>query len=290
MLSKFKSRVKSNGGKNNSSNKSELLIVSLGLIFTCIIAVLLLEFYFNSINHSWFTQENFALFGDFIGGTLNPILGFATVGLLIWSIRLQMKELRLTREELTATKDEAEKSRLALEGQLSHLKEEFYVNELNRVREVYVNKYVELIMKPLVNQREIFSVISKTLSHVDPVCCFHLIEKKYKGRSLSSANIAANKKYIKEKVGIGSHEGKQWLELVQTLKYVSLLTIEYHQLSKSSNLSGIYIYDLSLKVEELKQLVADSALIQCDDALKSICESEEVMKSLEEAISDLLTN
>lgn len=38
--------------------------------------------------------------GDFFGGTLNPLLTFITVALLIWSIRFQMDELKATREEL----------------------------------------------------------------------------------------------------------------------------------------------------------------------------------------------
>ncbi len=38
-----------------------------------------------------------AQFGDFVGGTLNPILTFITIALLIWSIRIQMSELKATR-------------------------------------------------------------------------------------------------------------------------------------------------------------------------------------------------
>lgn len=60
--------------------------------------VLLLYFY--QFNGSLGDQEMFGQFGDFIGGTLNPFLSFLTIVLLIWSIRLQMSELALTREEM----------------------------------------------------------------------------------------------------------------------------------------------------------------------------------------------
>lgn len=44
--------------------------------------------------------------GDFYGGLLNPFLTFFTIIFLIWSIRLQSRELAATREELTFTREE----------------------------------------------------------------------------------------------------------------------------------------------------------------------------------------
>lgn len=44
--------------------------------------------------------EHLGTFGDFFGGTLNPVLTFATFIALIATILIQLKELRLTREEL----------------------------------------------------------------------------------------------------------------------------------------------------------------------------------------------
>lgn len=61
--------------------------------------------YFNgsvTTNHSRWGQ-----FGDFFGGTLNPIFGFLTIIALLITIRVQIKELRQTREA-------TEKSALAL--------------------------------------------------------------------------------------------------------------------------------------------------------------------------------
>lgn len=57
-------------------------------------------------------QESFALFGDFMGGLLNPVLSFATILILLRSLWLQneemkagRRELELTREEMAATRE-----------------------------------------------------------------------------------------------------------------------------------------------------------------------------------------
>jgi len=57
-------------------------------------------------------KTEFGQLGDYIGGLLNPILSFCTVVLLIWSIQVQLKELKATRTELADTKEVHEKQRL----------------------------------------------------------------------------------------------------------------------------------------------------------------------------------
>lgn len=72
-------------------------------IIIAILAVCALCFIFISITTHFapplqpmFDQERLGQLGDFLGGTLNPIFGFATVCLLLWSIFIQRKELRET--------------------------------------------------------------------------------------------------------------------------------------------------------------------------------------------------
>lgn len=43
---------------------------------------------------SYFDPERLGQLGDFLGGTLNPIFGFATVCLLLWSVFIQKRELK----------------------------------------------------------------------------------------------------------------------------------------------------------------------------------------------------
>ena len=70
------------------------------------------------------TISDWGATGDFFGGILNPILSFSTVLLLIFSLRMQLKELSLTREEMTLnreemtlTREEHKKSRVSQESQ-----------------------------------------------------------------------------------------------------------------------------------------------------------------------------
>lgn len=110
------------------------------IILLAIVAASLLGLYFMNFNGGWGNQGDFGTFGDFLGGVLNPILGFATVGLLIWSLKMQMKELSLsnqqlalTRQELKETKEETALSRQAMEAQVAHLKQDAKLTELQGV-------------------------------------------------------------------------------------------------------------------------------------------------------------
>jgi len=99
--------------KQKFSIKSIILIFIITLI---IVSYLLIKFYYNLISNENFEHEitKFAQLGDFLGGTLNPLIAFFTVILLIFTIYIQTKELEATREEL-------EKSRIAQQEQSKSL-------------------------------------------------------------------------------------------------------------------------------------------------------------------------
>lgn len=66
--------------------------------------------------------SDWGTFGDFVGGTANPLLSFFTIVLLAFTIILQSrqlsissKELRLSRKELALTRDELKRSANAQE-------------------------------------------------------------------------------------------------------------------------------------------------------------------------------
>jgi hypothetical protein len=67
--------------------------------------------------------KDLGTWGDFVGGTLNPLLTFLTVIGLLVTIHLQQRELRLTRKELT-------KSSNALEAQNLTTKQQRFENTL----------------------------------------------------------------------------------------------------------------------------------------------------------------
>ncbi|WP_049630687.1 hypothetical protein [Cellvibrio sp. pealriver] len=100
-------------------------------IIVAILAICALCFIFISITtyfapplQPMFDQERLGQLGDFLGGTLNPIFGFATVCLLLWSVFIQRKELSLTRDEL-------KKSAGALENQFKLATEEYNRKQLD---------------------------------------------------------------------------------------------------------------------------------------------------------------
>lgn len=101
--------------------------------------VVALGLYLFNFNNGFGDQEAFARFGDFFGGTLNPLLTFLTIVLLIWSINVQLHELKLTRKEMEDTRKELAQSAAAqtqsYELQLSDLK---YRQIEKRIQTLYI--------------------------------------------------------------------------------------------------------------------------------------------------------
>lgn len=86
---------------------------------------------------SYFDPERLGQLGDFLGGTLNPIFGFATVCLLLWSVFIQRKELLLTRFELA-------KSSNALNGQLQQAHKESTRHQLGQLLEQEYTRFEKI--------------------------------------------------------------------------------------------------------------------------------------------------
>lgn len=61
--------------------------------------------------------DKWGVFGDYLGGTLNPVFGFLTIIALVLTLILQSNELRMSREELELSREELSKSAVALAGQ-----------------------------------------------------------------------------------------------------------------------------------------------------------------------------
>ncbi len=77
---------------------------SIGIALILIISVLSIYFIkFHGKLHS--DQGTWGTFGDFVGGTLNPVLAALAFYWLTSSIRLQLQELRDTRDVLKETSD-----------------------------------------------------------------------------------------------------------------------------------------------------------------------------------------
>jgi hypothetical protein len=83
---------------------------------------LLLIYYFNIFESSPDKKGEWGTFGDFIGGTLNPLFALFSLFAIIYTIKIQTKELEYTREELEATREELIGSRIAQQEQSESLK------------------------------------------------------------------------------------------------------------------------------------------------------------------------
>lgn len=96
--------------------------IVIGIIIFLIIVFIILGLYYLHVGR--FLDSNakeidmaaiFGQFGDYIGGILNPILGFCTFIGLLYTINLQIESIKLQREELQATREELKRSAEAQE-------------------------------------------------------------------------------------------------------------------------------------------------------------------------------
>ncbi|NRA56247.1 MAG: hypothetical protein HRU23_19060 [Gammaproteobacteria bacterium] len=195
-----------------------------------LLVVFLLGLYFSEFNkgYGWGSQEKFAQFGDFVGGTLNPILGFATVALLIWSIRLQMAELKDTREEIKG-------SRKALENQVEHLRNEAKLNEVTRLLNIQKNKYEELMKKPFRNGDEEIRILRFHMESSFPLTIGDIINKSYLNKSIESGPLSKLYELIWSDYKSSDCNGLHWSKLEHVALTIGGLTHSYLKLSEGSH-------------------------------------------------------
>jgi ABC-type multidrug transport system fused ATPase/permease subunit len=102
----------------------------------------------------------FGTFGDYIGGIINPLFGFATIILLIRSLNLQLEELQLTRKEIADTKTVAQESNRIIQQQAKSQLAQIASDEGHR-RFAKVSYYDELYEK---NELELEQLFEQRLS------------------------------------------------------------------------------------------------------------------------------
>ncbi|NLA01618.1 hypothetical protein GTA07_14655 [Rhodococcus hoagii] len=119
-----------------------ILGIATGL-FGFVLALYLMEFNngFSNENSDWGT------FGDFLGGTLNPIFGFLSLIALLLTIVLQSKELESTRIELERSASAQEKTEAALNKQSDTQVKQQFENTFFSLLDQH-NKALEKISTP----------------------------------------------------------------------------------------------------------------------------------------------
>lgn len=106
-------------------NSKKLNKLNFLLLIALILFLIVMGIYFWNFNNGFSTDKSeWGAFGDFVGGTLNPLFAFLSLFAILYTIKIQTQELEYTREELSATKNELEKSRIAQEEQSNSLKKQ----------------------------------------------------------------------------------------------------------------------------------------------------------------------
>lgn len=138
--------------KENNLSKLNFLNWIL-IIAICLFVGLLLIYFFNIFDLSENKKGEWGTFGDFIGGTLNPLFALFSLFAIIYTIKIQTKELQLSREELEATRKELEGSRIAQQEQSESLKLQNEATKLQIFENTFFqllnqhNEYLDLVVK-----------------------------------------------------------------------------------------------------------------------------------------------
>lgn len=142
--------------------------------------------------------EQFARFGDFIGGTLNPILAFLALIALLYTIKIQSDELTETREEL-------KESRIAQQEQSESLKLQ---NNATKIQ-MFENTFFRLLS-------ESNSLLDELYEDEDGKAIDNILKQ------LSENNIYLDKEKLKEEFSsINSGNIKiYFMMLYQVLKFI----------------------------------------------------------------------
>lgn len=148
---------------NLSAMTSVQLIKWLTWIFISAVAVVVAVFLFYILNFQGeltLDHERWGTFGDFFGGTLNPILSFFALTALLLTIVLQNRELEATREEMA-------QSRVAAQEQVAHFKSESKKADVYKTIQVLEGRLEKLYREPIyfvaggkLRERELYFVLS----------------------------------------------------------------------------------------------------------------------------------
>lgn len=113
--------------KMNSSKKLNKLNF---LIYLAVVMyIIILGFYFYNFNNGFSTDKGeWGTFGDFIGGTLNPLFAFFSLFAIIYTIKIQTEELEYTKEELGKSRIAQEEQSKSFQIQNNSIKQQTFEN------------------------------------------------------------------------------------------------------------------------------------------------------------------
>jgi hypothetical protein len=95
------------------------IVISVAIL----ISITVIGFYFFNFNGVITAKQDvWGQFGDYLGGTLNPVFGFLSLVILLYVLRQNERALQMSKEELELTRQELKNSATALKEQSETLK------------------------------------------------------------------------------------------------------------------------------------------------------------------------
>lgn len=132
---------------SKEKNSSKLNKLNYLLYFAILLLFITLCVYFYNFKNGLSNESsNWGTFGDFIGGTLNPIFALFSLFAIIYTIKIQTEELEFSREELEETRKELKESRIAQQEQSVSLKLQNEATNLQMFENTFF-KLVELFIE-----------------------------------------------------------------------------------------------------------------------------------------------
>lgn len=126
---------------SKEKNSTKLNKLNYLLYFAILLLFITLCVYFYNFKNGLSNESsNWGTFGDFVGGTLNPIFALFSLFAIIYTIKIQTEELEFSREELEATREELKGSRIAQQEQSESLKLQ---NEATKLQ-IFENTFFKL--------------------------------------------------------------------------------------------------------------------------------------------------
>ncbi|MEE1982687.1 hypothetical protein [Shewanella xiamenensis] len=262
----------------NAEKSFKWLIILLAIVAGCLLA-----FYFLNFHGGIGDKGDFGAFGDYFGGVLNPILGFATVSLLVWSLKYQMdelalsrQELALTRQELAETKEETALSRMAMEAQVAHLNKEAKLSEALRIiadlrtHISIISNYKSILSRDVAH--EIVSALSTygtTAADVRSMTATTMNALIYGERKSLFENNENIRAAFKEQFdsAIQNNEPSPLVEFEKLLLQFSTVAMYYHQESHSKKLTLVYLLEAERLLKPFQDVVSSKILQPSIDKL-----------------------
>jgi hypothetical protein len=132
-----------------------ILVIAIGLFLG-----LLVIYYLKIFDLDTTKKADWGTFGDFFGGTLNPIFALFSLFAIIYTIKIQTEELELSREELEATRKELEGSKIAQQEQSESLKLQ---NEATKLQ-MFENTFFKLLEIHMLELKDLSLNVSREQS------------------------------------------------------------------------------------------------------------------------------